>query len=229
MTGSVTKRMLKGTRLKEGAFAEKEDLTEIILPDEIEDIGEVAFFGCTGLRHIRLPKNLKIIREEAFGECGLESVEIPEGVELICEKAFFSCKNLRRIDVIPKNVVIEVDAFGDCPNLLEGFVARGYPQKTNPPEELQYTLLWCTCPERHSEETAARASAYIRNNEALIMERILKFNNTAALNGIAKLGLLRGENINRYVEEAGKNHQTEIVTLLLDAARNAGEEDEFSL
>ncbi|MBR3354064.1 MAG: leucine-rich repeat domain-containing protein, partial [Oscillospiraceae bacterium] len=74
MIGSVTKRMLKGTRLKEGAFAEKEDLTEIVLPDEIEDIGEVAFFGCTNLRHIKLPENLKTIREEAFGESGLESV-----------------------------------------------------------------------------------------------------------------------------------------------------------
>jgi hypothetical protein len=61
------------------------------------------------------------------------------------------------------------------------------------------------------------------------MERILKFNNTAALSGIAELGLLRKENINRYVEEAGRNRQTELVTLLLAAARNTEDEDEFSL
>ena len=199
MIGSVTKRMLKGTRLKEGAFAEKEDLTEITLPDEIEDIGEVAFFGCTNLRQIKLPENLKTIREEAFGESGLESVVIPEGVHLICEKAFFSCRNLKRIDILPKDIVIQEDAFGD------------------------------TCPERHSEKTSMRAIDYIRRNEALIMERIFKFNNAAALNGITKLGLLRSENINRYVEEAGKNHQAELVTLLLSAARNAEDEDEFSL
>ncbi len=229
MTGLVTKRMLKGTRLKEGAFAEREDITEVILPDEIEDIGEVAFFGCTNLRQIKLPKNLKYIREEAFGESGLESVEIPEGVQIICEKAFFSCRNLKRIEIVSDDIIIEEDAFGDCPDLLEGFVARGYPQKTNPPEELQYTLLWCTCPERHSEETSKRAREYIRRNEPLIMERIFKFNNAAALNGIAKLGLLSSENINRYVEIAGKNHQTELVTLLLSAARNIDEEDEFSL
>ena len=229
MKGLVTKRMLRGTRLKEGAFAEREDLTEIVLPDEIEDIGEVAFYGCTNLKHIELPKNLKIIREEAFGASGLESVEIHEGVELICEKAFFSCESLRKIEVLPKNVIIEIDAFGDCPNLLEGFVARGYPQKTSWPEELQYTLLWCTCPSRHSEETSERAKAFIHSNEALIMEHILKFNNTAALSGIAELGLLRKENINRYVEEAGRNRQTELVTLLLAAARNTEDEDEFSL
>ena len=229
MKGSVTKRMLKGTRLKEGAFAEREDLTEIILPDEIEDIGEVAFYGCTNLKHITLPRSLKFIREEAFGASGLETIEIPEGVQLICEKAFFSCEELRRIDVLPKNVVIEVDAFGACPKLLEGFVARGYPQKTNPPEELQYTLLWCTCPERHSEETSERAKEFIRSYEALVMEHIMRFNNTAALSGISQLGLLKKENINRYVEEAGRNHQTELVTLLLAAARNTEDEDEFSL
>ncbi|MBR0451680.1 MAG: leucine-rich repeat domain-containing protein [Oscillospiraceae bacterium] len=229
MKGSVTKRMLKGTRLKEGAFAEREDLTEIILPDEIEDIGEVAFYGCTNLKHITLPRNLKFIREEAFGASGLEIIEIPEGVRLICEKAFFSCEELRRIDVLPKDVIIEVDAFGACPKLLEGFVARGYPQKTNPPEELQYTLLWCTCPERHSEETSDRAKEFIRNYEALVMEHIMRSNNTAALSGISQLGLLKKENISRYVEEAGRNHQTELVTLLLAAARNTDDEDEFSL
>ena len=38
MKGLVTKRMLRGTRLKEGAFAEREDLTEIVLPDELDVI-----------------------------------------------------------------------------------------------------------------------------------------------------------------------------------------------
>ena len=112
---------------------------------------------------------------------------------------------------------------------MEGFVARGYPQKTNPPEELQYTLLWCTCPERHSEETSDRAKEFIRNYEALVMEHIMRSNNTAALSGISQLGLLKKENISRYVEEAGRNHQTELVTLLLAAARNTDDEDEFSL
>ena len=131
--------------------------------------------------------------------------------------------------MLPKDVIIEVDAFGACPKLLEGFVARGYPQKTNPPEELQYTLLWCTCPERHSEETSDRAKEFIRNYEALVMEHIMRSNNTAALSGISQLGLLKKENISRYVEEAGRNHQTELVTLLLAAARNTDDEDEFSL
>ena len=229
MIVSVDESMMQGTRLTEGTFAENEEITGVLLPEGIEDIGEVAFFGCTKLREIRLPESLRVIREEAFGESGLESIVIPEGVRRICEKAFFSCHDLRRIEVLPEDPVIEVDAFGDCPKLLEGYVACGYPQKTNPPEELLYTLLWCTCPERHRKETSERASAFVRNNEGLIMERILKFGNSAALSGIVRLGLLRSENIAGYVEQANRNRQTELVTLLLSAARTAASDDDFDL
>lgn len=229
MIVSVDDSMMQGTRLTEGAFAENEEITGVLLPEGTEDIGEVAFFGCRNLREIRLPDSLKVIREEAFGESGLESVVIPEGVQRICEKAFFSCHDLRRIEVLPEDPVIEVDAFGDCPKLLEGYVACGYPQKTNPPEELLYTLLWCTCPERHRKETTERASGFVRDNEALIMERILKFNNTAALSGIVRMGLLKSGNIAGYVEQANRNRQTELVTLLLTAARATASDDDFDL
>lgn len=214
-------------RLIEGAYAQNEEITEIIIPEDTEDIGEVAFFGCSNLRAVTLPDSLKFIREEAFGESGLENVIIPEGVKEIAEKAFFSCSALKHIEVAGADTFIGADAFGDCKNLLEGYVACGYPESCNPPEELLYTLLWCTCTERHSEETCTHAENYIRENEELIMERILKFNNTAAMNGISKRKLLKQENINGYVAAANSNGQAEIVALLLAAidkdADNAGE------
>lgn len=218
MNGLELDGKLSGTRLIEGAFAEDETLTEVVLPDYIEDIGEVAFYGCVNLRRIVLPEGLKVIREEAFGESGLTEVRIPERTELICEKAFFSCEELARIEVPSARTVIGPDAFGFCPKLLEGYAACGYPENANPPEELLFTLLWCSCPERHTEETSARAKAFIRKNENLIMERIFKSGNTAAMSGLARQHLLRPENISRYVETANANRQTELVVLLLDAA-----------
>lgn len=219
--------LINDGRLKEGAYAQNADLTEITIPEGVDDIGEVAFFGCPKLHTVHLPESLKIIREEAFGESGLESIIIPEGVAQIDEKAFFSCEKLRYIEVRGRRTVIGEDAFGDCRNLLEGFVACGYPEKCNPPEELFYTLLWCSCPEKHTEETSFHAKSYIRDNEALIMERILKFNNTAAMNGISKMKLLNQDNINGYVITANENKQTEIVSLLLAAKQkdtdNTGE------
>jgi len=218
--------MASGGRLREGAFAQSHDLTCADIPEGVTDIGEVAFFGCVNLKEVMLPESLKIIREEAFGESGLESVTIPKGTELIEEKAFFSCQSLRKVEVLNENIVINADAFGDCPMLQEGYIACGYPQKYNPPEELQYTLLWCSCTDRHNEETRIHAERYIRDNEELIMERIFKYNNVAALNGISKLKLLRQENINRYVAMANENNQTELVALLLaaiDKDRDAGD------
>lgn len=222
--------LISDGRLIEGAYAQNETLTEIIIPEGVEDIGEVAFFGCSKLHTVYLPESLKIIREEAFGESGLETVIIPEGVEQIDEKAFFSCEALGRIEVKGKNTLIGEDAFGDCRNLLEGFIACGYPEICNPPEELLYTLLWCSCPERHTVKTCEHAVSYIRDNEALIMERIFKFNNTAAMNGISRLKLLKQENINGYVTTANENKQTEIVSLLLAAkGKDTDNTGEFEL
>ena len=233
MTEDRLKGKLSGTRLVEGAFAEDEELSEITLPKDLEDIGEVAFFGCGKLREIGLPMGLRTIREEAFGESGLIRVVIPETVEMVEEKAFFSCPELQRADVLSKDTVLGRDVFGDCPKLLEGYIACGYPKDPDPPEELLYTLLWCTCPERHSAETTAHAEKYVRDNEALIMERILKFNNVAAMSGIAERQLLKPENIGQYVEMAGRMKRTELVTLLVGCAgalRPGAEDwDEFAL
>ncbi|MBQ0146648.1 MAG: leucine-rich repeat domain-containing protein [Lachnospiraceae bacterium] len=222
-------KITDGIRITEGAYAQDENIDEVIVPEGVEDIGEVAFFGCMNLRSVILPKSLKIIREEAFGESGIEKVFIPEGVKTIAEKAFFSCPNLKYIEIPGENTVIETDAFGDCRKLLEGFVARGYPEKYNPPEELFYTLLWCTCPEKHTAETCEHAERYIRTNEELIMERIFKLNNAAALSGVSKRKLLRQENISRYVTMANENNSTELVALLLAASDNRSGVGEFEL
>ncbi len=229
MKGIVTKEMLRGLRLVEGAFAENEELTEIELPDFIEDIGEVAFFGCRKLRKITLPQSIRVIREEAFGESGLTEIRIPERAEEICEKAFFSCEDLRRIEIPSPDTVIGKDAFGSCPVLTEGYAACGYPAEPNPPEELLFTLLWCSCPDRHTDRTSRRAEAFIRSHEGLIMERIFKSANTAALSGIAGRGLLSPENIDSYIEKAYQRKQTEIAALLLAAAQAQDTSGEFDL
>ena len=225
----VTEEKRNGTRLAEGAFAERDDLTEIELPADLEDIGEVAFFGCGNLRQITFPEGLRYIREEAFGESGLRQVRFPQSLEEIGEKAFFSCPELRRIEIPSPETKIGPDAFGSCPHLTEGYVACGYPPHTDPPEELLYTLLWCTCPDRHTKETTERAERFIREKEGLVMEHILKTGNTAAMTGLADQGLLRAENLDAYISEAGRRRLTEITALLLSAAGKAQNDGDFDL
>ena len=63
------------TAVGAGAFAgEYPQLTEIVLPDGLERIGEKAFAGCAGVENIALPGTLKEIGPEAFAGCGLKQV-----------------------------------------------------------------------------------------------------------------------------------------------------------
>lgn len=214
-------------RIIEGAYARDDTLTAIVIPEGVTDIGEVAFYGCTNLREVIFPESLKYIREEAFGESGIETVIVPEGMKCIEEKAFYSCERLRKVELPGEATVVGEDAFGCCDNILEGYIAAGYPEAVRQHEELQYTLLWCTCPERYDPETSEHAKRFIRENEPLIMEWIIKTNNTAAMSGIARYGLLR-ESINEYLIKSGLAGRGEINALLISMA-DQGDEGEFEL
>lgn len=60
-------------------------LTDVILPDCMEEIGREAFAGCEKLASITLPSNLRIIGDNAFWDCAaMKSIVIPEKVEQLC-------------------------------------------------------------------------------------------------------------------------------------------------
>ena len=214
-------------RIIEGSFAEDLSITSVIIPEGVTDIGEIAFYGCANLKEVVFPSSLRFIREEAFGDSAITEAILPAGLELIEEKAFFSCESLRRAEVPGLSTVIGSDAFGCCDRLHEGYIACGYPENTRHHEELQYTLLWCSCPERHSSETAKRAGDFIHRYEDLIMEWIIKHNNVPAMNGIAGRDLLRG-NTGSYITASNLAGTNEITALLM-SMRGHAEEGEFDL
>ena len=218
---------IKDGRITEGAYAQDTSLTSIVIPEGVTDIGEIAFYGCTELREVSFPSTLKFIREEAFGESGIEEALLPPGLELIGEKAFFSCESLRRAEVPGTQTVIERDAFGCCDKLHEGYVAPGYPAGIRHHEELQYTLLWCSCPERHDSQTSAHAASFIQKYEDLIMEWIIRQNNIPAMNGLAHADLLRGDT-NKYIIRSNAAGTSEITALLMSMKGNF-DEGEFDL
>ena len=211
-------------RITEGACIEDESLVSLVIPAGVTDIGEVAFYGCANLRQVVFPDSLKIIREEAFGETAIGEVILPAGLELIEEKAFFSCAALRKIEVPGRDTVVGSDAFGCCDLLHEGYIAAGFPEGIRHHEELQYTLLWCSCPERHSAETCARAEAFIHRYEDLIMEWVIRYDNIPAMSGISRLGLLNGDT-DKYIAAAGLAGRSEITALLMSMQRGFDERD----
>ena len=199
------------------AFADCPKLERVNIPKSVKSIDCGAFFSCEALREIEFLSGLETIGEYAFQSTGLESVYIPETVSLIDECAFFSCENLRKICVPNAATELGVDCFGSNYKLVEGFVARGYPENADFTAELLYTLLWCSCPQKHGTEVSRRAEEYIKSHEQLLMERILKADNVPAMTGLSTLGLLSAATINEYIEQTLRAGQTELSALLLKA------------
>ena len=86
---------LNNLTLNSFAFEGQTTLQSIILPDDLEVIGQGAFSGCSSLESVTLGTNLKEIGAEAFNECGsLTEITIPENVEAISENVFYRCSSL---------------------------------------------------------------------------------------------------------------------------------------
>ena len=68
------------------------DITELILPENVEAIGAAAFQGCDKLQKVQLPKSLKIIESYAFYDCkSLKKVTGGENVTNLGVGVFENC------------------------------------------------------------------------------------------------------------------------------------------
>ena len=62
------------------------------------EIGPRAFYGCVGLRDIKLPDGVERIGEQAFYGCyKLKSINIPLALKELPRNAFEGCTELERI------------------------------------------------------------------------------------------------------------------------------------
>lgn len=69
---------------------------EIILPDTITELREMAFYNCPKLKSVTIPASVKIIGNNAFDNCKmLESVELC-GAETIGSQIFYNCDALKK-------------------------------------------------------------------------------------------------------------------------------------
>lgn len=100
-------------------FAYQTKLRSIKLPDELTVIPEGAFGGCTALEAIIIPANVTIVSSYAFEDGSIKSVTF-QGTALteIGKKAFYACP-LGNI-VFPDSVeAIGKSAFENCSNLTK--------------------------------------------------------------------------------------------------------------
>lgn len=106
------------------AFSGCESLEAIVIPSNVECIGQHAFYKCSSLKSVNIPNTVKTIEDGAFSVCELlESINIPDSVTKIGQEAFFKCLSLKSVTIPGGVTKMGAWIFSDC-SALEKVVLR---------------------------------------------------------------------------------------------------------
>ena len=104
--------------LGDHAFYGCTGLTSLTIPSSVTSIGDYAFYECCGLTSLTIPSSVTSIGREAFYCCcGLTSLSIPSSVTSIGYRAFFRCTGLTSLSIPSSITSIGVYAFSNCTGL----------------------------------------------------------------------------------------------------------------
>lgn len=96
----------------------KSSIKSVVVSDEVTNIFEGAFSGCTNLKSIQLGTGITKIGKNAFASCSrLESITIPDSVTEIGASAFNSCTSLTAVTVPDSVTELGASAFNNCKSL----------------------------------------------------------------------------------------------------------------
>ncbi len=97
-------------------------LKDVHLPQNILSICDYAFRNTPSLRRIDLPSSLKRIDNDAFYQCGVDSVKLPIGLTVLESYAFRNCGNLKYLE-LPSYIGSYSYNFNGC-NSIQKIVSK---------------------------------------------------------------------------------------------------------
>lgn len=107
------------TVIYDDVFKGHTEITSVVFPETVTDIGSFVFDGCSNLKKVVLPKGLQYLWQCAFVRCGIEEIVIPDQITSIPPETFKDCKNLKKV-VLPAGLkTIRSRAFKGCDQLTE--------------------------------------------------------------------------------------------------------------
>ena len=120
-----TYKGLPVTEIGENAFSagyngdeRTENITSIVLPNSITQLGDGAFFGCISLTSIQLSNAITSIGTNTFYNCdSLTSIVMPNSVTSIGYQSFYGCNSLTNVSISNSLTIIGQSAFYECVSL----------------------------------------------------------------------------------------------------------------
>ncbi|MDE5763683.1 MAG: leucine-rich repeat protein [Ruminococcus sp.] len=99
---------------------------DIVIPDIVTSIGDLAFDGCSGLTSVIIPESITSIGGGVFSDCSsLTSITIPDSVTSIGYGAFSDCSSLTSITIPDSVTSIGDSAFFECVGLTSVTIPDG--------------------------------------------------------------------------------------------------------
>ena len=115
-------------------YLNNELVTDLVIPSDVTEIKNCAFYNCSSLRSVTNPDSVTTIGGDAFSGCSsLTSVTIPDSVTTIGYSAFAYCYSLTSVTIPDSVTTIGYDAFWKCSSLTSVYckaitppAAKGY-------------------------------------------------------------------------------------------------------
>jgi len=110
---------------------------EIVIPDDVTEIGKEAFYENRNFDTITLPSQLRVIADSAFFRCSeLLKIDFPDGLREIGVSAFDGCIKLESLYMPDSLKIISESAFRNCRGLMW----------IRLPEDLAFDIHWFCAP-----------------------------------------------------------------------------------
>ncbi len=114
------------TEIREGAFSGCSALNLVVLSNSITQIQSTTFAYCTSLKNVTIANSVKEINDWAFYGCSLiNDVKIPDSVAKIGYNAFSKCNSLTNITIGNGVNEIAEKAFANCNQLKNIAIPNG--------------------------------------------------------------------------------------------------------